>query len=97
MCDIAGAAGRGLCSTAEVFPGAKGSRAQAAPSTLVWPQVLLFEHEIRNLERNSQPQRRFGRSPAELGSDPQGLEPLFGLFPQQYLVAVGTLLGHCHL
>jgi len=39
----------------------------------------------------------FSRSLVELGSGPWGPEPLCGPFPQQYLPAVPTLLGHRHL
>lgn len=57
---IAGAAGRGLCSTGEAFPGATGSRAQAAPSAVLFGRgSCFFEHEIRNLERILQPQGGF--------------------------------------
>lgn len=80
------------------FSGTQGEQGTgSAQCWLVQPRLLLFEQEIRNLERKSQPQGGFGRYPAELGFGTQGPEPLCVPFPQRDLLAVPTLLGHCHL
>lgn len=87
---VVGAAGRGLCSTGEAFPGATGSRAQAAPSAVLFGRgSCFFEHEIRNLERILQPQGGFWQASDRAGVWSSGSCP--PLWPVSPAVPAGCL------